>query len=239
MTSGMAHISGGIMAAYIAFGIEAGASPDRGHHDRARHVDDGKTVRARRRKCRRRAARSRSRVEKTDVQRHRRRPAAVRRRACDLRLNVGAMPMSVDRVIAVLGERDAGAVSVLSLRADSPFRLASRPSRGDGVPWQDAATSGTCGHAHGVEQFVADRNWADSGPASLLESFTIAATFACAVRELRVDRERLAVRRWRRTRRDRSRTAGLLRCCRHVVNFIDRDDRGLPPRRPATRASES
>ena len=36
MTAGMAHISGGIMAAYILFGIEARAPADRGHHDRAR-----------------------------------------------------------------------------------------------------------------------------------------------------------------------------------------------------------
>ena len=46
MTSGMAHISGGIMAAYIAFGIEAEAPADGGDHDRARHADDGEDVRA-------------------------------------------------------------------------------------------------------------------------------------------------------------------------------------------------
>ena len=41
MTSGMAHVSGGIMAAYIAFGVEAQASAERGDHDRAGHDPDG------------------------------------------------------------------------------------------------------------------------------------------------------------------------------------------------------
>ena len=56
MTSGMAHISGGIMAAYILFGIDA-ASADGGDHDGARHDDDGEDVRARNRDRRRRWAR--------------------------------------------------------------------------------------------------------------------------------------------------------------------------------------
>ena len=49
MTSGMAHISGGIMAAYILFGIEAQASADGGDHDGARHDHDGEDARARNR----------------------------------------------------------------------------------------------------------------------------------------------------------------------------------------------
>ena len=57
MTSGMAHISGGIMAAYILFGIEARAPADGRHHDRARHADDGEDLRARRPRCPRRWAR--------------------------------------------------------------------------------------------------------------------------------------------------------------------------------------
>ncbi len=57
MTSGMAHISGGIMAAYILFGIEAKHLLDRGDHDGARHDHDGEDARAGNRKCRRRWAR--------------------------------------------------------------------------------------------------------------------------------------------------------------------------------------
>ena len=57
MTSGMAHISGGIMAAYIAFGIEAQAPADGGDHDGARHAHDGEDVRAGDRSTRRRWAR--------------------------------------------------------------------------------------------------------------------------------------------------------------------------------------
>ena len=41
MTSGMAHVSGGIMAAYIAFGIEPKTSAQRRDHDRARNPSDG------------------------------------------------------------------------------------------------------------------------------------------------------------------------------------------------------
>ena len=47
MTSGMAHISGGIMAAYILFGIEAQPPAHGGDHDGARHADDGQDLRAR------------------------------------------------------------------------------------------------------------------------------------------------------------------------------------------------
>ena len=54
MTSGMAHISGGIMAAYILFGIEAQAPADGRDHDRAGHDHDGQDARAGRPKCRRR-----------------------------------------------------------------------------------------------------------------------------------------------------------------------------------------
>ena len=35
MTSGMAHVSGGMMAAYMAYGIEAQASARGSDHDRA------------------------------------------------------------------------------------------------------------------------------------------------------------------------------------------------------------
>ena len=38
MTAGMAHVSGGIMAAYIANGVRSQASSGRGHHDRSRHA---------------------------------------------------------------------------------------------------------------------------------------------------------------------------------------------------------
>ena len=42
MTSGMAHISGGMMAAYIRVGGADAKNPaDRGHHDRARDAADG------------------------------------------------------------------------------------------------------------------------------------------------------------------------------------------------------
>ena len=59
MTSGMAHVSGGIMAAYIAFGVDARAFAGRGDHDRAGHAADGEDDRAGNGAARRRPARSR------------------------------------------------------------------------------------------------------------------------------------------------------------------------------------
>ena len=47
MTSGMAHVSGGIMAAYILYGIEAKHSAGRGDHDRARYRAGGQNAGAR------------------------------------------------------------------------------------------------------------------------------------------------------------------------------------------------
>jgi hypothetical protein len=58
MTSGMAHISGGIMAAYISFGIEAKHLLTAVIMTGARHDHDGEDARARDRKCRRRWGRS-------------------------------------------------------------------------------------------------------------------------------------------------------------------------------------
>ena len=49
MTSGMAHISGGIMAAYVAVRRRGQAPADSGHHDGAGHDHDGQDVRARNR----------------------------------------------------------------------------------------------------------------------------------------------------------------------------------------------
>ncbi len=47
MTSGMAHISGGMMAAYIRVGgADAKQSPHRRHHDRPRHAVDGQDARS-------------------------------------------------------------------------------------------------------------------------------------------------------------------------------------------------
>ena len=46
MTAGMAHVSGSIMAAYIAFGVRGAASAQRRDHDRAGHHHDGEDVRA-------------------------------------------------------------------------------------------------------------------------------------------------------------------------------------------------
>ncbi len=59
MTSGMAHISGGIMAAYIAVRDRGAAPADGGHHDRAGHHHDGQDAGAGDRRCRRRWGRSR------------------------------------------------------------------------------------------------------------------------------------------------------------------------------------
>ena len=50
MTSGMAHVSGGIMAAYIAFGARRGTSADSGHHDRAGNSADLENARSRKQK---------------------------------------------------------------------------------------------------------------------------------------------------------------------------------------------
>ena len=84
MTSGMAHVSGGMMAAYIAYGVEARASARRRDHDRARHHPASPKC-----SCRKPRSRSpRARVEMaemraTDVNvlgadcaRHHRRPAS-------------------------------------------------------------------------------------------------------------------------------------------------------------------
>ena len=84
MTSGMAHISGGIMAAYILFGIDAQAPADGGHHDGARHADDGEDVRARDRAARDDGhGEARGRADRR--QRDRRGRARHGRRACTWR----------------------------------------------------------------------------------------------------------------------------------------------------------
>ena len=45
MTAGMAHVSGSIMAAYIAFGVRRREFLlTRGHHDRSRHYADGENT---------------------------------------------------------------------------------------------------------------------------------------------------------------------------------------------------
>ena len=97
----MAHISGGIMAAYIAFGIEPRASADRGDHDGAGHADDGEDVRARRRRCPRRSAPSSSRSRRTDVNVI---DAAGRGtgEGLQLAINVGAMLISFVALIALV-----------------------------------------------------------------------------------------------------------------------------------------
>jgi CNT family concentrative nucleoside transporter len=81
MTAGMAHISGGIMAAYILFGIKAEHLLTAGHHDGARHADDGEDVRAPRRRCPRRWGRSSSRWSAPTSTSSTRR-AAARARGC-------------------------------------------------------------------------------------------------------------------------------------------------------------
>ena len=47
MTSGMAHVSGGIMAAYICVWNRPKTSVERRHHDRSRNVADGEDAGAR------------------------------------------------------------------------------------------------------------------------------------------------------------------------------------------------
>ena len=92
MTSGMAHISGGIMAAYILFGIEAQAPADRGDHDRAGHDHDGQDARARDRNAEddgvgdAEGRADRRQRHRRGRPRHRRRaaPGAERRRDADL-----------------------------------------------------------------------------------------------------------------------------------------------------------
>ena len=92
MTAGMAHISGGVMAAYIIFGAKARAPPDGGHHDGARHVDDGQAVRAGNRPAgdhghgEARGGEDRRQRHRRHRSRHRRRtaPGAQRRRHADL-----------------------------------------------------------------------------------------------------------------------------------------------------------
>ena len=100
MTAGMAHISGGVMAAYILFGVEAAAPADGGDHDGARHVDDGQAVRAGDRRARD-DGHGEAGVEKTDVNVI----DAVGRgtgEGLHLALNVGAMLISFLALIALL-----------------------------------------------------------------------------------------------------------------------------------------
>ena len=79
MTSGMAHISGGIMAALHRLRHRGQAPADGGDHDGARHADDGEDVRARDRNAGDAWASVKLEIEQDRRQRHRRRRPRHRR----------------------------------------------------------------------------------------------------------------------------------------------------------------
>jgi CNT family concentrative nucleoside transporter len=118
MTSGMAHISGGIMAAYILFGIEAQHSADRGHHDRARHADDGEDLRSRNR-VPETIGTVKLEIERTDVNVIDAAGVAPARAA--LALNVGAMLISFLALVALVN-----ALLGSSAQPAADFRLGVR-----------------------------------------------------------------------------------------------------------------
>ena len=224
MTSGMAHISGGIMAAYILFGIEAQHLLTAVIMTAPGTLMMAKIFVPETRGCRRRWARSRLEVERTDVNVI---DAAGRgtSEGLALALNVGAMLISFLALIALVN----ALLGLAGLSLQQIFGWVFAPiAWAMGVPWRDAPTIGNLlGTRMALNEFVA---YSQLGP--LKPSTRSALVHDCDVRavrlrELQLDRH--PDRRHRRARAiaaPRPGPAGLPRDARRDAGQLHhRDDR--------------
>ena len=189
MTSGMAHVSGGIMAMYIAQGVEARPPAFGGHHDLAGNDPDGQDAgagdrgaghRRQGRHSQRRAAPGREPHRGHRARHHRRRQAG---------LNVAIMLISFLALVALLDMLLTWVHGGLPWMPGSLGQILGFVGAPVawliGVPWHDCPAIGNLlGTRMALNEVVAYIAWARRRPALAPRSFTIATFALCGFANL-------------------------------------------------------